>query len=150
MQDWLKITFFLLATLFWATGCREHVKPEATGGSPESMAPVDPPEIQATQGPALRDLQTLPDTAFVRLSDFSPDFSYDLRYATTDNFMKEAVYDCPKCYTRARTARALIAANREFMKKGVRIRFFDCYRPNSVQYKMWEIMPNPQYVANPV
>ena len=102
------------------------------------------------QQPALPELQSLPDTAFVRLSDYSPDFSYDLRYATIDNFMEEAVYECPKCYTRAGTARALIAANREFMKKGVRIRFFDCYRPNSVQYKMWQIVPNPQYVANPV
>lgn len=64
--------------------------------------------------------------------------------------MEAKVYDCPECYTRVKTARALIAANREFMEKGVRIRFFDCYRPNSVQYKMWEIVPNPQYVANPV
>ena len=95
------------------------------------------------------ELGSLPDTTIVRLSDYSPDFSYDLKYATEDNFMGKRVYDCPKCYTRVRTARALIAANREFMEKGVRIRFFDCYRPNSVQYKMWEIMPNPQYVANP-
>jgi D-alanyl-D-alanine dipeptidase len=94
-------------------------------------------------------LESLPDTAFVRLSDYSTEFSFDLRYATEDNFMKARVYDCPKCYTRAITARALIEANREFLTHGVRIRFFDCYRPNSVQYLMWKIVPNPQYVANP-
>lgn len=36
------------------------------------------------------------------------------------------------------------------MDKGFKIKFFDCYRPNDVQYKMWAIVPNPQYVANPV
>ncbi|PKB44688.1 D-alanyl-D-alanine dipeptidase [Cellulophaga sp. RHA19] len=89
------------------------------------------------------------DTTFVRIADFSGDFAYDLRYATTNNFLKEKVYDCPECYTRAKTAKALLAANSDFIKLGYRIKFFDCYRPNSVQYKMWKIVPNPQYVANP-
>jgi len=71
-------------------------------------------------------------------------------YATTNNFLKEKVYECAECYTRAKTARALLAANADFIKAGVKIKFFDCYRPNSVQYKMWKIVPNPQYVANPV
>ncbi len=89
------------------------------------------------------------DTTFVRLADFTDNFSYDLRYATKNNFLKEKVYDCAECYTRAKTAKALLKANKEFMKLGYRIKFFDCYRPNSVQYKMWKIVPNPQYVANP-
>ncbi len=144
MQDVLKILGLLSAGLLLVTGCRER------------PAPPEPPVKSAEIGDKIQDrnpvppLESLPDTAFVRLSDYSPDFSYDLRYATAENFMKEPVYECPKCYTRVKTARALIAANREFMKQGVRIRFFDCYRPNSVQYRMWEIVPNPQYVANPV
>ncbi|MGJ8659174.1 MAG: M15 family metallopeptidase [Cellulophaga fucicola] len=96
-----------------------------------------------------KSLTGLADTTFVRIADFSGDFAYDLRYATTNNFLKEKVYNCPECYTRAKTAKALLAANADFMKLGYRIKFFDCYRPNSVQYKMWKIVPNPQYVANP-
>ena len=96
-----------------------------------------------------KSLTGLADTTFVRLADFSGDFAYDLRYATTNNFLKAKVYDCPECYTRVKTAKALLKANAYFMKLGYRIKFFDCYRPNSVQYKMWEIVPNPQYVANP-
>ena len=92
----------------------------------------------------------LADTTFVRLADFSEDFVYDLRYATENNFLKEKVYDCAECYVRVKTAKALITANKEFMRSGFKIKFFDCYRPNSVQYKMWHILPNPQYVANPV
>ncbi|CAM4216930.1 M15 family metallopeptidase [Zobellia nedashkovskayae] len=91
----------------------------------------------------------LADTTFVRLADFSDGFGYELRYATKNNFLKEKVYDCPECYTRVITAKALLKANEDFKKSGVRIKFFDCYRPNSVQYKMWKIVPNPQYVANP-
>lgn len=96
-----------------------------------------------------KSLTGLADTTFVRIADFSGDFAYDLRYATTNNFLKEKVYNCPECYTRAKTAKALLVANADFMKLGYRIKFFDCYRPNSVQYKMWKIVPNPQYVANP-
>lgn len=96
-----------------------------------------------------RTFKGLTDTTFVRLAEFSDGFAYDLRYATKNNFLKEKVYDCAECYTRVKTAKALLAANRDFFDKGVRIKFFDCYRPNSVQYKMWEIVPNPQYVANP-
>jgi len=145
-----KPTLFLLVLLLWVTGCREPVASRAPEASTGVIAPGDPGQDTDARQPDVPDLLSLPDTAFVRLSDYSREFSYDLRYATKDNFMEEAVYDCPKCYTRVKTARALIAANREFMEKGVRIRFFDCYRPNSVQFKMWKIVPNPQYVANPV
>lgn len=100
--------------------------------------------------PELKSLVGLADTTFIRLVDYSDDFMYDLRYATTNNFLKAKVYDCAECYTRVRTAKALLKANAAFMKKGYKIKFYDCYRPNSVQYKMWEIVPNPQYVANPV
>ena len=96
-----------------------------------------------------KSFEKLADTTFVRLADFSDGFGYELRYATKNNFLKEKVYDCPECYTRVITAKALLKANEDFKKSGVRIKFFDCYRPNSVQYKMWKIVPNPQYVANP-
>lgn len=98
----------------------------------------------------LRSIEGLVDSTFVRLADFSDGFAYDMRYATENNFLKAKVYDCAECYTRVKTVRALLVANEEFRSKGVKIKFYDCYRPNSVQYKMWEIVPNPQYVANPV
>ncbi|MGW9685970.1 M15 family metallopeptidase [Flagellimonas sp. 2504JD1-5] len=106
-------------------------------------------DITVEESP-LKSFNGLADTTFVRLADFSNDFAYDMRYATENNFLKAKVYDCAECYTRVKTAKALIEANKAFMEKGVKIKFFDCYRPNSVQYKMWEIVPNPQYVADPV
>ena len=86
---------------------------------------------------------------FVRLKDLSPDFVYELKYATPDNFLKQAVYDCGECYLRKSTAEALVKANEAFIQLGYRIKLFDCYRPLSVQKKMWKILPGTHYVANP-
>ena len=86
---------------------------------------------------------------FVCLKDLSPDFVYELKYATPDNFLKQAVYDCGECYLRKSTAEALVKANEAFKQLGYRIKLFDCYRPLSVQKKMWKILPGTHYVANP-
>jgi D-alanyl-D-alanine dipeptidase len=141
--------FLLIVLLPVLSSCREKVetppaRQEKNTPADENAAAPEPPAA------ALPDLNSLPDTAFVRLADYSDDFGFEMRYAGSNNFLKEAVYPCGECYTRVITAKALLTANAELQKKGFRIRFFDCYRPNSVQFKMWEIMPNPQYVANPV
>ena len=86
---------------------------------------------------------------FVRLKDLSSDFVYELKYATPDNFLKQAVYDCGECYLRKSTAEALVKANKAFIQLGYRIKLFDCYRPLSVQKKMWKILPGTHYIANP-
>lgn len=142
---------YLLFLLF-TIGCREKsstvipVEP-----APERVVSTDSVTVVGEETKfGMEALSKLADTTFVRLSDYSADFAYDLRYATTNNFLKAKVYDCAECYTRAKTAKALITANEDFISRGYKIKFFDCYRPNSVQYKMWEIVPNPQYVANPV
>ena len=93
--------------------------------------------------------QEVSDTTFVNLRDYSNDFIYDMKYATDENFLKAKVYDCAECVLRFKTVKALIAANKEFMKKGCKIKLYDCYRPLSIQKKMWEIVSNPEYVADP-
>ncbi len=139
--------FFLIALVL--VGCRQEVvKKQKILETQEKIEPLV--EVAPVPEKKLKTFEGLADTTFVRLADFSEAFAYDLRYATENNFLKAKVYDCAECYTRVKTAKALIMVNKDFIKKGVRIKFFDCYRPNSVQYKMWEIVPNPQYVANPV
>ena len=89
------------------------------------------------------------DSTFVNLKDYSSDFIYNMKYATADNFLKTKVYDCEACYLRYKTVKALIKANEKFMKKGYKIMLFDCYRPLDIQKKMWQIVSNPNYVADP-
>ena len=145
------ILFFCFILLF--SSCKEKSeKKKAIDTMSDSVIVLDT-LAQTRIAPSensLKSLVTVADTTFVRLADYSNDFEYDLRYATENNFLKAKVYDCAECYTRVKTAKALIKANKDFIKQGYKIKFFDCYRPNSVQYKMWEIVPNPQYVANPV
>ncbi len=141
--------FILLCSLVFILGCKGKPSKQI----PESIEKTTTTDSVITTKVLEKKFKTfegLADTTFVRLADFSDGFVYDLRYATENNFLKAQVYDCAECYTRVKTAKALILANKAFKEKGVKIKFFDCYRPNSVQYKMWEIVPNPQYVANPV
>jgi D-alanyl-D-alanine dipeptidase len=88
------------------------------------------------------------DSGFVRLNDYK-EFAFDMRYATPNNFLKEKVYPCSNCLVRSEVADALIKANKIFLEKGYRIKFYDCYRPLEVQKKMWAIKPDNRYVANP-
>ena len=87
---------------------------------------------------------------FVNIKTLDTQIVLDMKYATSDNFLKQSVYPCGECYLRKNTAIALAKANQEFQKIGYRIKVFDCYRPLSVQKKMWQILPNSTYVANPV
>jgi D-alanyl-D-alanine dipeptidase len=89
------------------------------------------------------------DTTFVNLRDFSNDFVYNMKYAKSDNFLHAKVYDCEACYLRYKTVKSLLKANEKFLKKGYRIVIYDCYRPLSIQKKMWAIVSNPKYVADP-
>lgn len=151
-----KQNIFLTVSLILVGACKE--KSEAIvpkNKSSEASIGIDSFQKKITtkldlKKKGITPLNSLSDTTFIRLSDYSDDFAYDLRYATKNNFLKAKVYDCAECYTRVKTAKALLAANKEFRELGVKIKFYDCYRPNSVQYKMWKIVPNPQYVANPV
>lgn len=89
------------------------------------------------------------DTTFVNIKTYSDSFVFDMKYATDDNFLKSKVYDCAECFLRYKTVKKLIEANEKFLKLGYRIKIFDCYRPLDVQKKMWKLVPNPIYVANP-
>jgi len=148
------VRYLRILILFFLTllNCKENPSQKKQAVEPQREATEisdSLPSKQVEPEKTFRNFEGLADTTFVRLADFSDGFTYDLRYATENNFLKEKVYECAECYTRVKTVKALLAANADFKKSGVKIKFFDCYRPNSVQNKMWEIVPNPQYVANP-
>lgn len=103
----------------------------------------------AISSPVAANQPIVNDTTFVNIKDYSSDFVYDMKYATSDNFLKAKVYDCAECFLRFKTVKAIIKANEAFMKKGYKIKFFDCYRPLDIQKKMWAIVSNPSYVADP-
>lgn len=94
-------------------------------------------------------LNEVSDTAFVNVKNYSSDFSFDMRYASENNFLKEKVYNCDNCLLRKVVFQSLLNANSQFQRDGYKIKFYDCFRPTEVQAKMWEILPDGKYVANP-
>lgn len=89
------------------------------------------------------------DDYFVDIKTLDSTIIHDIRYATDNNFMHHVIYDCPYCLLRYGAGKALVSAQKEFQKMGYGIKVFDCYRPHSAQYKLWEIVPNINFVANP-
>ena len=73
----------------------------------------------------------------------------DIKYATTDNFVKEQLYNCGRCFLRPAVAKALLAAHRELEEKDLGLKMFDCYRPRPIQQKLWDKVPNASYVTPP-
>lgn len=85
----------------------------------------------------------------VDLEQVIPGIVLDIRYATTNNFTGQQLYPFAKCYLRRPVAEKLRAAQTELATMGLALKIFDAYRPLSVQRKMWAIVPNPDYVADP-
>ena len=89
------------------------------------------------------------DTTFVEIIKLNPKIQLDLRYATSNNFLGEKVYPDARCFLRTPAAKALDKVQKELETFGLGLLIFDGYRPLSVQKKMWEIMPDGRYVADP-
>jgi zinc D-Ala-D-Ala dipeptidase len=87
----------------------------------------------------------------VELLKFIPRIVYDLRYATTNNFMHRQMYiPAPRhTFLRLPAARALAAVQKELNSKGYGLKVFDAYRPYSVTVSFWELIKDERYVANP-
>ncbi len=89
------------------------------------------------------------DYRLLDITTIVPDIQLEMRYATTNNFLKQAVYGKARCLLRDPVARSLQRAQADLKTKGYGIRLYDCYRPLSVQKAMWKIFPDGRYVANP-
>ena len=90
------------------------------------------------------------DSTIVLLYSVDSTIVQDVKYATTDNFTGQVLYPTAKVYLRNIVAGKLAEANSYLKQRyGLRIKIFDGYRPRSVQWKMWEIYPNANFVADP-
>ncbi len=85
----------------------------------------------------------------VDLQKIEPTIIVDLRYATEDNFLGRAVYTDKRCFLCRCTAERLARVQKRLQAQGYGLKVWDGYRPLSVQKLMWEMMPDPRYVADP-
>lgn len=79
-----------------------------------------------------------------------PDARIDLRYATANNFVGVPLYPVDaRCLVHEALAPGLKTAADTLRSRGLRLVFWDCYRPHEVQVRMFQAVPNPSWVAKP-
>ncbi|HZF63790.1 MAG TPA: M15 family metallopeptidase [Chitinophagaceae bacterium] len=86
----------------------------------------------------------------VEVKSIIPDIIYDLRYASANNFTRQKLYvQGQQGFLRLAPARALMYVQQELRDSGYALKIFDAYRPYSVTKKMWKLIQDERYVANP-
>lgn len=99
--------------------------------------------------------RTLISQGLVNVLSVVDNIVVEMKYSTTDNFLNEDVYeDYTHCYLQKEVAEKLAKVQSSIKKRDERLSIivFDCVRPRSVQYKMWEIVKGTdqqKYVAAP-
>ncbi|RYY50352.1 MAG: peptidase M15 [Chitinophagaceae bacterium] len=80
-----------------------------------------------------------------------PGLVLELKYAGSDNFMKQQLYPAPlhTSYLRSKAAMGLLAVQAALNKQGMGLKIWDAYRPYSVTEKMWEPVKDDRYAADP-
>ncbi|MEM6342917.1 MAG: M15 family metallopeptidase, partial [Bacteroidota bacterium] len=99
--------------------------------------------------------QTVIDQGLIKARDKISDAIQDLKYSSSDNFLNQDVYgDFNECYLQAEAVDMLADAQAriDVVHPRLKLILYDCVRPRSVQYKMWEIVKGTdqqKYVASP-
>jgi CubicO group peptidase (beta-lactamase class C family)/D-alanyl-D-alanine dipeptidase len=106
----------------------------------EALAAQPPRETGEFRAPDLVDLATL-----------DPTIKFDIRYATTNNFMSTVFYDQPRAFLQRPAAEGLLRAHRKLKEQGYGLLIHDAYRPWYVTKMFWEATPDSQriFVADP-
>lgn len=86
----------------------------------------------------------------VNLKNAIPNIVMDLRYADSNNFTRQKLYPpISSSYLRKTAVLALAAAEADLNKMGLGLKIFDAYRPYAVTVKMWELVKDERYTADP-
>jgi len=88
-------------------------------------------------------------TALVEATALVPGLRVDMRYATADNFTGKVIYPVARCLLRRAVALRLARVQAALAARGLGLKVWDCYRPLAVQQKLWDLVKDPRYVADP-
>lgn len=82
----------------------------------------------------------------------SPQFINDLAYNKDENFLKHAFYHkfgIYNCYVHEDIYPNMMKLANILKERNLKALIFDCFRPQEVQMYVWNLHPNPKYLANP-
>lgn len=89
------------------------------------------------------------DEDLVLVRDYISDIYIELKYAESENFTGQVIYDFTDAYLRYGTVKKLADVQKNLIDYGYSLKIWDAYRPVSAQFKLWEVCPDTTYVANP-
>ncbi|MDK1727169.1 M15 family metallopeptidase [Dellaglioa algida] len=89
------------------------------------------------------------ELGFTNVKTIDPDIIVDLRYATKNNFTNQIIYDFSAAIARTGTVKKLGIASKLLKVQGYRLKIWDAYRPVLAQEKLFEVYPDPNFVAKP-
>lgn len=89
------------------------------------------------------------EVELVNLREIDDTLVIDAVYATADNFVNQPLYPANELFIVPEVGERLKRVNEALKEKGLRLKVWDAYRPLQVQKKMWELVPDERYVANP-
>lgn len=85
----------------------------------------------------------------VLLKRFVPQLFIELKYSSKNNFTRTVLYKNADAYGRLTMAIALKKINAELALSGLGLKVFDAYRPYMITKKMWKVVHDERYTANP-
>lgn len=109
-------------------------------------------QVQAVKNPKIYWQQIQSDSLLrmIEVKTLIPNIIYDLRYSTKHNFTKTKLYKSGKeTFLRLAVANALEKVESDLHQQGYGLKIFDAYRPYSVTKKMWDLIHDDRYVADP-
>ena len=129
------------------------VSSPSTAPGSASTSPANPP-VSSTAASVVRRIPPVSAKAraagLIDIRTIVPDAIVDLRYATSDNFVGVRLYPLDaRCLVHESMAAGLTAAANRLRRGGEVLVFWDCYRPHAVQVHMFQIVPDPNWVARP-
>ncbi len=106
-----------------------------------SVCAAPPATVTDVKNPAVKELVDL------RTTDAG--LRFNIRYATTHNFMGRQLYLVAGAWLHRDAAKALLEVQRDLKSQGLGLEIYDAYRPLSVQQQMWDLVHDERYVSDP-
>ncbi|HEX3914314.1 MAG TPA: M15 family metallopeptidase [Steroidobacteraceae bacterium] len=109
---------------------------------------ADPGRLRATALAAKPPLEPAPARPFdlVNLAGIDPTIKFDIRYASTDNFIGFPLYERSAAYLQRPAAEALGRVEHSLASKGYGLLIHDAYRPWFVTKMFWDATPSSAHV----
>lgn len=144
IRSWARaISFILLVALFITCQKSDFIPIATSATATTTVIQTESTEYNISQS------RVKNNTQLIDIRSVNPNILLDIRYATQNNFTRIRLYRAARCLLRASVARKLSLVQQDLEKRSLGLKVYDCYRPLSVQRRMWRFFPNPRYVANP-